>query len=447
MRRLLALAILVSEALMLLGLRVVYADREATPVTFAARPELAVRTPRDVAAGSPIRVEIVDRQRPRTSVLRLLVVNGSGVRSVAGRMTQGRAVIEVPGLLLRHAGRTVVIAQTTRGLGRATLTVHAARVADGVVALAGPRSMVADASHWTMVTAIPTDRFGNGVPDGTEVTVHVRRPDGSAEQIRSTVRELVTGVRVWSGTRAGLTTVRIESEGSTGPEIEVEEVPGPPVPFRLVDVASRYPYPGGDPIAGSAAEPIVGSVAESVAESVDDPRRLNDATGLSRRSDGRSILRIATEPLVDAFGNVVLDGSAVEFTAETPEGRVRQVNTTINGVATMHLEAPQRPGPITITATARSAVSEPLTLSVAPGVERIEAQARRTGGQVEFSVRAESLVSGGFVPDGTLADFITGGRVFRAQMKDGAAAIRLDLPRDAKVRVRVLGAMTDLEVP
>ena len=50
----------------------------------------------------------------------------------------------------------------------AQITVLPLDAVDGAIPLAGPRSIVADFEHWTMVSAFPRDRYGNSVADGTE---------------------------------------------------------------------------------------------------------------------------------------------------------------------------------------------------------------------------------------------------------------------------------------
>ncbi len=315
-------------------------------------------------------------------------------------------VVTVPA---EHTRRTGVLAATVRvgdAVGTGFVEVLPLEAVDGAIPLAGPRSITADFEHWTMVSAFPRDRYGNSVADGTETIVHVRRPDGSVEEVVSEVDHLLSVVRVWSESLAGRTALRLDTTGATGPEVEVLEVPGPPAAVTVV-------------------EPEV-----------------------PLRADGRMLVNLETDVLLDQYGNVLLDGTSGVVRMDGPLGRGTLRPFTIDGRFEFYIEAPPVPGTVTLDIEVDGVRSEPIELEFISDVSEIPIQMiRETGGVVVVSIGEVLSVHGGYVPDGTEVLVTVDGIESQQDIFDGVAVLDVEADKGETIRVEVLGTIVEVEAP
>jgi hypothetical protein len=382
-------------------------DASPAPVIAGDVPRsLAVDAPGSVDAGAGF-TAVVSGAAAGDEV-RLDLVAATGVERLVAIADDGSTTFEVGPASTRAAGMLHVIATTDAARGDALVEVRSGSAVDGIVPLAGPRSMIADGAHWTMVTAIPTDALGNGLPDGTLVTLHIRRPDGSVETIEGTLDDLLSGIRVWSGTLAGLTTIRVDVDGATGPEVQVAEVPGPPA-----------------------------------AVSVEPPT-------VPVRADGRTLLEVTTGVLADRFGNVLLDGTSARLVGEGPDGRFSLVGVTIEGRATFRLQAPITAGAVRFTVFVDGVASPEVSFTADAEVADVPVAVARTGeGEiVRVDVGPVLTVLGGEAPDGTTVTVtLPDGTSRTVQLRRGTASIELSAAPGARLVVSVLGATTEVVAP
>ncbi len=296
-----------------------------------------------------------------------------------------------------HSGSLLAVIRDERSMATAVVDIEPGPVVDGAIPLVGPRSMIADRQHWVMVTALPQDRYGNVVEDGTVVEVLVRHPDGSPERLTTEVRNRYAAARVFSGTLAGRTGLRLEIQGATGPEVEVLEVPGPP--------------------------------GEVVIEPVDAPLR----------ADGRQLVTIRTATLTDRFGNELLDGTAAVATIVAPTGRSTQRGLTVDGRVEIVVEAPSAPGEVTIELDVDGVRSAPMLLEFVSDVAELPVAATYDDGVVRVEIGSVVTRLGGFVPDGTPAVVNVEGDIHVVVLEGGSGVIEIAAERVGAVTVEVLG--------
>jgi len=182
------------------------------------------------------------------------------------------------------------------------------------------------------------------------------------EMIDIRTRHLLAWGRIYSRTRAGQMLISATSGGAHSPERAVMEVPGLPVPFAL------------------------------------------SADLISLPADGRQLVHIQSEQIVDRFGNVLLDGSNVTVLTSMANGDRRSLPAmTIDGRIYMTLQAPNQAGRMTVTAWIAGVSSRSLQLEFTPGpaVEPISLT-------VEIEAQEIVIVAGPlvgqlkqFIPDGT----------------------------------------------
>jgi hypothetical protein len=365
---------------------------------------LVVSGPTVIQAGADWPISIEDG---RVAPVAVEVWDAWGVRRIEFEAHDN--VVVVPGELTENAGRLTARLTIGDARGRVDVDVLPGLASDGVVPLAGPRSMIADAEHWTMVTAIPVDRYGNVVADGTPVRLHIRRPDGSIDLVEGSVADLLAGIRVWSTTTAGRSSVRVAVDGSTGPEVDVSEVPGSPVSVEL-----------------------------------DAPQR-------ELRADGRTLTTIVTSELFDRHGNRLLDGTAASLKVTGPDGAATLRSVTIGGRAEFTFEAPTRPGSIELRAEVDGVAGAPLVVDVLADVDDLPVSVERVDRDgrslVDVVVGPVSTRLGGFVPDSTQVVADIGGDLEVSEIRSGSATLLLDVPAGHTFEVAVLGVTREVIAP
>lgn len=371
---------LIVVAAAIVGLRADPAD----PADPAAPFRIELAGPDAIEAGESWTFEVAAPEIDADATATVTVSGPWGSGDLMADVVDG--TITVPGSTMTRSGVSTATVQIREGTGTVSVAVEPGRAVDGTTPLAGPRSMVADLRHWTMVSAFPRDRYGNVIADGSQVDVVVRRPDGTVERVATEVRHLVAALRVFSTTVAGRSTFRVAVDGATGPEVEVLEVPGPPVAFALAE--------NGPPL----------------------------------RADGRQLFVVTTDRLVDRHGNELLDGTAAVATMDAPNGRSTITSVTIDGTAEFVIETPTLAGPMSIDVVVDGVRSAPLRLDVAPDVTDLPVRVDVVDGLLRVEVGPVVSGLGGFVPDGTEAEIVIGGRTETIALVDGVGMLELPWP-------------------
>lgn len=248
----------------------------------------------------------------------------------------------------------------------------------------GSKSIVADGAHWAMITAVPADSMDNPVADQTPVTFRLLRPTGVEQTYGSNTAHLISYQTIYSTTSAGKTLVGVQTQGVHGRQKQLLEVPGMATNFSL---------------------------------------HVQQQTLIA---DGRQTFRLATGPIRDAFGNLVSDGTLVEFLVLDPDG-TRRVTTgyTLTGVADVVLENPPSGGKLAVQAQVPQGGHSPVQLvSFRPGLQGIPLHFDRHLGVVTVGPLIDLL--GETIPDGTIVQFIPDkGHPVQLEVQEGRARLSL----------------------
>jgi hypothetical protein len=223
---------------------------------------------------------------------------------------------------------------------------------------------------------VPTDFYGNPTAEGTNVLFRTLHADGRQSEDNRPVTHLLAWQRIWSGTVSGRTFVAAEADGAFGPQADLREVAGWPVPFSvLIDGA---PY----------------------------------------LADGQRLFSLRTSTIADRFGNVLPDGTRVSFVVDAPDGQRIIPAVTINGIAEAVMEAPDKPGQVTIRGSVSGVSSQAVTLSLTAGIPAqpltVRTRVNVGAGTVRIELGPVLGTLNQHVPDGTLVQFsIVNGRLYQ----------------------------------
>ncbi|MFV9484974.1 invasin domain 3-containing protein [Christiangramia sp. ASW11-125] len=194
----------------------------------------------------------------------------------------------------------------------------------------GPRSIQAGYDDFSMLVSIPTDSLDNPLADGTSVNIS-EFFQGSLWQQDFQMEHMFAWKNINTREKAGKITVATSAEGVAGKEM----------------ISNVYPSLASDFSITTNSEHL--------------------------HADGNQVTQLITSPITDDFGNIVSDGTSVEFVVETEKGlRLKTSANTINGVATAQLLHPEEAGSWSIQANVTGmAISNSLSIEFEPVLTEI----------------------------------------------------------------------------
>ncbi len=279
---------------------------EATPTAAAL-----LTVPDSVAAGQPVAVGLVTSGITPGDSLLLYVRTGWATYLVGVAASALEQTVPLPRATLAQSGDQVIrVLYGGRVLAQKNLRILPLPPAAPLDIYLGAKSIVADGQHWSMVVAVPADKFNNPVAANTPVQFQMLRPNGDYAKQTAPTQYLVAYRRITANTLVGKTIVGVQTEGVFGKEKELLEVPGFPVDFSI--------------------------------------RAANHPT----TADGRQVFRVRTSELADRHHNPLPDGTLVQFQCTDADGTLRLLSGyTLRSVAEVALEHPRSAGSLLVQAS------------------------------------------------------------------------------------------------
>lgn len=342
-----------------------YTDNSTATLLMLEAPEIH-------PAGEPLTLAATLDSDADEVVSQLTLLGSYGIWRYEGVPQSDQIIFDIPAADTQQAGMVTAIIQIEGQTAQSEFEIIPGQAVEPITPLVGPNSITADGESWSIAAVIPFDQFANPLVDGTAVKFQVAHPADSVETLETETKSLVAWERITSQTIAGKTFISAQADGAFGPEVEILETADWPTSFTLSN----------------------------------EPKLI--------AADGKQLTEIRTTRIVDQNGNVIPDGTMVQFIVSDAEGNSRTLPTqTVDGIAKLPLQAPLAPDPLTIIATIFAVKSEPLIiefiqgkavqpftikLDVTPGAEQFEGAMTLTAGPL-LGTRGQHL------PDGTPIQF------------------------------------------
>jgi hypothetical protein len=162
----------------------------------------------------------------------------------------------------------------------------------------GPPSIQAGGTDFSMMVVIPTDELDNPFQDGTLVNIRTQFLDSEVTSDELT-KNFIAYKNTYSPKQTGRILMGSESLGITSKEFDINVLASVPRDF-IISEHRNHKY-----------------------------------------ADGNQIATLTSSPIKDDYGNVVEDGTFVEFFIKTKKGAILKASgTTIDGVATAKIIHP-----------------------------------------------------------------------------------------------------------
>lgn len=356
---------------LLLCLSLFGCSQPETPTVVGPIQPLIVVAPEVVDAGDPLRVA-VHGQGLQDGALVYVTTSGSyGGKVFFGEANDETAIVLISAESTQLSGHTTIIATAEGYRGTTAVEILPDDPIEPLTPLVGARSIVADGEHWSMTVVVPFDQYNNPVATGTELTVRAQHPDGVLEVLETETEHLLAWERIYSRTKAGRTPISVTTrrQGETtdtvfGSEATLLEIPGWPVPFSL----------------------------------------LSDRNNVA--ADGRQLVTIETEVIVDKYDNVMPDGTAVMFIIDSKDGRRMLPSSTIDGSAETNIQAPSDAQQFAVSAVIHDVESDKLLINFGANTQPFELSATYQPSTTAIYVEAGPILGTleQYIPDGTVAE-------------------------------------------
>ena len=235
--------------------------------------------------------------------VKMILENSFGAIVLAPQMKDGILTFSFPDFISRKIGwcHWTLIANEEKKMEGSFQISPNQKPTISMESYLGPRSITAGKRDYAMHVIAPTDAFDNPLAEGTTVSsIHQ-----FGENINTTpvvVKNLIAWQNIYSPLKSGRILVMATCKESTSKEFTTLVYPANATDFQI-SYERNHDY-----------------------------------------ADGNQVILFSTDVIKDAYGNIVSDGTLVNFLATNAEGiQLKAVGTTLNGIAKARFLHPYQP--------------------------------------------------------------------------------------------------------
>ncbi|RDY58433.1 hypothetical protein [Flagellimonas nanhaiensis] len=312
----------------------------------------------EFTSGTPIQLSFEEEKRKN---LLLVVQNGWGTTVLYPDMDSKQMVFTLPNFMTKKAGWVdwqLKYLENEVSTGAFLITPNPVKGKDMEVYV-GPTDIFADGKDHTMMVALPQDKYGNPMPDGSQVITTLK-------------------------TKGRFSTDTLRSENMYA--------------FKYITAGkSKDTYFIGAHYGDQASKEFTVGVLPTHA--TDFSIEVNRVHSFA---DGNQIVSFTTTPIKDGNSNIVADGTLVNFLVkDDSDNYLKTIGQTINGVATGKLLHPEKPSHWIVKANVSgSANSNILEVNFEEAVSDFSIQLSKDGQQLSIGPIQGYMQQ--LVPDGSL---------------------------------------------
>lgn len=285
--------------------------------------------------------------------------NSYGKTILIPRTSDGILQFKIPDAFIEKSGLLKwILKADDQVVDKGKVTILPLITPDLIENYLGPRSIRAGGHDYSVLVSIPTDRFDNPLSDGNLVEVS-QYFQSKINTYQIPIRHGIAWKRFYSKEKVGKIIISTSCKSVASREMITEVYPSFPSPFTI-RVEREHDY-----------------------------------------ADGNQVTQIITSPILDEFGNLVSDGTAVEFWIRGKDNvLLKTIGTTINGLAMAGVRHPEIPQEWRVRAgIAGLAQSNELILNYKPVIQDLNVNFDEQNRLVKVGPLKSFL--GQLVPDGT----------------------------------------------
>lgn len=253
----------------------------------------------------------------------LLISHSYGKTILTGKRINNQIHFEVPDFISEKTGTlTLQLSNNQKIINKQAITIISnPNTATQIENYLGPRTILAEPEHFTMMVSVTTDGYDNPKPDGTKVKLSTQYQETiTSEYILA--NNFVAWKKIYSHKKKGKLLVSTYCKHTASKSIETEIQANIATNFQLnYDRNHRY-------------------------------------------ADGNQITTVSTSIIRDKYDNIVNDGTFVNFIIKNKENNLlRSYGSTVNGIATAQLLHPDHSDTFLVSAFV-AGISESNTLKI-----------------------------------------------------------------------------------
>ncbi len=339
---------------------------------------LKVKAPQGLTAGNPISFYTATEEKEKSELL-LIIDNGLKIKSI--RCYNNRP-ISLPVETFTQAGiYTIRVSYNGQVIANKKLKIKADEVIDPIEIYTGPSTILVGGKQASMITAIPTDKYDNGITEKIDLQFESDKAKGIKSDI--TVENLYAALEFDSELKVQKVHVGISKNSIASTEQTVKEIADWAADYKM-EIIEQYPY-----------------------------------------ADNRQYTKLRTSRIFDPYGNQIADGTLVNFEIYSLGKLVGNYKAiTIDGVANIYIRNPSEPE----TWEVRSSIgdyssSNVISLSYKNALQELVWS--YDDFQKTISVGPLRAMLGQFVPDGTVVSIHSKGNKYSAETYGGYALFEL----------------------
>jgi hypothetical protein len=188
----------------------------------------------------------------------------------------------------------------SKSLLKGTFTIHPKQVLKSLESYIGPPSIEAGGKDYSMIVVIPTDNYDNPLQDSTKVYINHQFLE-TQQQTQILTKNRIGYKNIYSPKKTGRILVSSESLGLSSKEYAINTMPAIPTDFNILS-SRNHKY-----------------------------------------ADGNQITTFSTSIIKDVYGNIVSDGTYVEFFITNNSNAIlKTAGTTIAGIASSKMIHPDQ---------------------------------------------------------------------------------------------------------
>lgn len=328
-----------------------------------------------ITAGNDIAVQIINVEN-YTGDAQLLIESALSKSLIKFKIEGSYMDLDVDGFYVSNAGlNTLTLIVGNQIKDQKTLRIKASDIISPIELFTGPNTIWVNDIQPSLVVALPKDEYGNSGREGDSILFQSRHPDGQIDVNYIDIEHQLAYKRLNSAYKSGKVFIGTSEDESGAKEQRVDVISLWPTEIDI-EIVDYIPY-----------------------------------------ADNRQFYKLTTKVLKDINGDIISDGTLIQFQVKNKDKSVHYNSYSIEGVANVYIRNPSYASTWSAKAFIGDEVtiSNTITLDFKTNVKNIPIEKINDA----IIVGPISSYIGQFIPDGTKVRLRNNGKSIIEESEDG----------------------------
>jgi len=349
-----------------------------------------------ITAGNDISIQIVNKENYSGNA-QLLIESALSKNLIEFKISGSYIDLDVAGSYVTDAGiNTITLIVGDQIKDQKSLLIKASDIISPIELFTGPNTIWVNDIQPSMVVALPKDEYENAGREGDSILFQSRHPDGSITANHIDIEHQLAYKKLNSAYKSGKVFIGTSEDESGAKEQRVDVISLWPTGIQI-EVVDYIPY-----------------------------------------ADNRQFYKLTTEVLKDINGDIISDGTLIQFEVENKDKSVHYNSYSIEGVANVYIRNPSYASRW----SARAYVGDQVILS-----NRIQLDFKTNVKSIPIEKINDAIIVGPissyigqFIPDGTKVRLKNNGKSIIEESEDGM--VKFEKPQFLSNPQIIVGGVT-----